>query len=109
MFIQFNDRDEVRAVMEYLATADAAKGWTESGGFISPNSSVPNDWYTDYASAEQAAILAAATSLSFDASDIMPAEVGAGTFWSGMVEWIAANGENTEDVFGSIEDGWPEG
>lgn len=109
MFIQFNDRDEVRAVMEYLATADAAKGWAQSGGFISPNNSVPTDWYTDYASSEQAGILAAATALRFDASDIMPAEVGAGTFWSGMVEWIAANGENTEAVFQSVEDGWPEG
>lgn len=108
MFIQFNDRPEVRAVVEYLATADAAKGWAASGGFISPNSAVPTDWYVDYASAEQAAILAAATALRFDASDIMPAEVGAGTFWAGMVEWVAANGEGTEDIFGSIEDSWPE-
>lgn len=109
MFIQFNDRPEVRAVVEYLATAEAAQGWATSGGFISPNGSVPTDWYTDYASAEQAKILAEATALRFDASDIMPAEVGAGTFWAGMVEWIAANGENTEEVFADIEAGWPQG
>jgi alpha-glucoside transport system substrate-binding protein len=107
MFIMFNDRPEVQAVMEYLATADAAMGWAESGGFISPNGSVPSDWYTDYASSEQSKILAAATALRFDASDIMPAEVGAGTFWAGMVDWVAANGEGTEGVFADIEANWP--
>lgn len=107
MFMMFNDRPEVQAVMEFLATAEAAQVWAETGGFISPNSSVPTDWYTDYSSVEQAKILAAATSLSFDASDIMPAEVGAGTFWAGMVEWVAANGEGTEAIFADIEAGWP--
>jgi alpha-glucoside transport system substrate-binding protein len=38
----------------------------------------------------------------------MPAEVGAGTFWSGMVDWVSAAGENTEAVFQQIEDSWPE-
>jgi alpha-glucoside transport system substrate-binding protein len=107
MFVMFNDRPEVQAVMEYLATADAAAGWAGSGGFISPNSSVPTDWYTDYASSEQSKILAAATALRFDASDIMPAEVGTGTFWAGMVDWVSANGEGTEGVFADIEAGWP--
>jgi alpha-glucoside transport system substrate-binding protein len=109
MFIMFNDRPEVEAVMEFLATAEAAKVWAELGGLISPNSSVPLDWYTGYSSAESAAILAAATALRFDASDIMPAEVGAGTFWSGMVEWVSANGAGTETIFSGIEDSWPEG
>ena len=41
--------------------------------------------------------MANATSLSFDASDLMPASVGAGSFWNEMVNWIADGGENTED------------
>ncbi|MGI9586027.1 MAG: carbohydrate ABC transporter substrate-binding protein, partial [Acidimicrobiia bacterium] len=108
MFMMFNDRPEVRALMEYLATAEAAEAWAAAGGFISPNSSVPVEWYTDYASAEQAAILAGATALAFDGSDNMPAEVGNGTFWNGMVEWVAANGEDTEGIFQAIEDSWPQ-
>ena len=108
MFVMFNDRPEVRAVMEYLATADAAKAWIAEGSFISPNGSVPNDWYTTYAGQEIATILANATTLQFDASDLMPKEVGGGTFWSGMVDWVAANGAGTEAVFQDIEDSWPE-
>ena len=107
MMLMFNDRPEVRAVMEYLATADAAAGWIEAGGFISPNSSVPTESYSDYASGQQAEILATATVLRFDASDSMPAEVGQGTFWTGMVDWVAADGGNTEQVFADIEASWP--
>ncbi len=109
MMVMFDDRPAVRAVMEFLATPEGAKSWIEAGGFISPNSSVPSDWYTDYASAEQAEILAAATTLRFDASDSMPAEVGQGSFWAGMVDWIAANGEGTEQVLADIEASWPSG
>lgn len=108
LMVAFDDRPEVRAVMEYLATADAAKGWIEAGGFISPNASIPPEWYADPVSAAQAEILASATSLSFDASDSMPAEVGQGTFWSGMVEWVSADGEGTEETFAAIEASWPQ-
>ena len=48
-----------------------------------------------------------ATGFRFDASDIMPAAVGAGSFWTGMVDWIAANGENTDEVLQAIDDSWP--
>ncbi|MEA2024352.1 MAG: ABC transporter substrate-binding protein [Actinomycetota bacterium] len=108
-FMMFNDRPEVRAVMEFLATPDAAKGWIERGGFVSPNQSVPLDWYTAYPNDELAAILNGADTFRFDGSDIMPAEVGAGSFWAGMVDWVAANGEGTEAIFQTIEDGWPTG
>ncbi len=106
VFAAFDDRPEVLAVIEYLATADAARGWIEAGGFISPNRSVPTDWYGNYVDQAQAEILQGATTLRFDASDLMPAEVGAGTFWSGMVDWVS--GAETADVFQQIEESWPE-
>ncbi len=107
MFVMFDDRPEVRALLEYLATADAARPWIERGGFVSPNRSVPLDWYGAYPNDELAEILANADTFRFDASDTMPAEVGAGTFWSGMIDWVSANGAGTEEVFQSIEDSWP--
>jgi alpha-glucoside transport system substrate-binding protein len=109
MFVAFHDRPEVRAVMEYLATAESAHAWITAGGFVSPNESVPQDWYTTYPSSGLGEILANASALRFDASDQMPAEVGQGTFWSGMVKWVSANGANTEQIFQDIEDSWPSG
>jgi alpha-glucoside transport system substrate-binding protein len=106
-FVMFNDRPEVRAVLEYLATPEAAQGWIEAGGFVSANSSVPTEWYTTYKDEAQAAILEQSTALRFDASDNMPADVGGGSFLAGMVDWVSAEGENTEQVFREIENSWP--
>ena len=109
LIMMFEDRPEVRALLEYLATPDAARPWIELGGFLSPNRSVPLEWYTTYPNDELAAILADADTFRFDASDIMAAEVGQGTFWQGMVDWVAANGEGTDQVFADIEASWPAG
>jgi alpha-glucoside transport system substrate-binding protein len=106
MFVMFNDRPEVRALLEWLATPEAAAGWIERGGFLSPLTTVPAEWYR-YPNTGLSEMVLGATTVGFDASDLMPAEVGAGTFWSGMVDWVAANGEDTEAIFQAIEDSWP--
>jgi alpha-glucoside transport system substrate-binding protein len=108
MFVMYEDRPEVRALMEYLATAEGAEAWIKAGGFLSVLTTVPTDWYT-YPNDLLSVMVQNATTLGFDASDSMPAEVGAGTFWSGMVDWVAANGEGTEEIFQKIEDSWPSG
>ncbi|KAA3647049.1 MAG: carbohydrate ABC transporter substrate-binding protein [Chloroflexi bacterium] len=107
VFGAFNDRPEVLAMIEYLASPDGAEVWVKSGGFISPNSAVPAEWYTSYVDQAQADILANADTLRFDASDLMPTEVGGGTFWSGMIDWVSADGTNTEEVFAAVEASWP--
>ena len=107
MMVMFDDRPEVRAVMEYLATPESAQGWAEAGGFIAANGSVPADWYVNYTEQTLAGIINDADTVRFDASDLMPAEVGQGTFWSGMVEWVAAEGANTDEVLSGIEESWP--
>jgi alpha-glucoside transport system substrate-binding protein len=107
MFLMFNDRDEVRAVMEFLMTPESAEQWIATGSFVSPNLSVPEEWYTQYPASGLAEILRGASVLKFDASDLMPAEVGQRSFWDGMVDWVAADGANTEEVFAEIEASWP--
>jgi alpha-glucoside transport system substrate-binding protein len=106
-FMMFNDRDEVRAVIEFLMTPEAAEAWIATGSFVSPNLAVPEDWYTQYPSSGLAEIIRTADVLRFDGSDLMPAEVGQRTFWDGMVDWVAADGTNTEEVLQAIEDSWP--
>lgn len=106
-WMMFDDRPEVRALIEFLATPEAARPWIERGGFVSPNSSVPLDWYGSFPNDELAAIMANADTFRFDASDTMPAEVGGGSFWQAMIDWVAANGEGTEGVFQTVEDSWP--
>lgn len=113
--VAFDDRPEVRAVMEFLATAEGAQGWIEAhnadelnvGGFLGANGSIPPEWYATFPQNALGEIASQATALRFDASDTMPAEVGAGTFWSGMVDWVASDGDDTEGILASIEESWP--
>ena len=103
----FNDRPEVRAVMEYLATPAGCEVWVKTGGFISPNRSVPTDWYWNESERLQGEIMQNADVFRFDASDLMPGTVGVGTFWSGMIEWVGGE-KDTDTILQEIEDSWPE-
>jgi len=105
VFSAFNTRPEVLAVMQYLQSPEGAKVWIERGGFISPNKSVSLDWYPNDVDRTQAEIMKNATTFRFDASDLMPAEVGTGTFWSGMVDYVS--GVDIDTVLQDIEDSWP--
>jgi len=106
IFAAYNDRPEVRQVMEYLSTGESTKAWLESGGFVSPHKDTPLDWYPTETDRGYAEIVADASVVRFDASDLMPGAVGAGSFWSGMVDYV--NGEDLDTVMQSIDESWPE-
>ncbi|MEA2621795.1 MAG: alpha-glucoside transport system substrate-binding protein [Chloroflexota bacterium] len=109
LFMAFNDRPEVRAAIEFLATPASIATWIQSSGVTSANRSTPSEWYAgSYKAGVAAQILANASTLGFDASDSMPKEVGSGSFWSGMVDWVSAGGTNTDQVLQTIEDSWPQ-
>lgn len=107
MFVMFNDRPEVRAFVQWLSTTDAVKDRVATGAFLAANNGVPAAWYTSYPMSGLAEIARTATALRFDGSDSMPKEVGAGSFWKGMVKWVSQNGEGTEAIFQEIEESWP--
>jgi alpha-glucoside transport system substrate-binding protein len=102
------DRPEVKAVAQFLATPQAFERWIKGVGVLAGNSTTPLEWSEGNYKLEVASeIVANATSLGFDASDLMPASVGAGTFWNEVVNWIANNGEDTETFLQAIDDSWP--
>ncbi|HET7726765.1 MAG TPA: ABC transporter substrate-binding protein [Candidatus Limnocylindrales bacterium] len=107
MFVVFNDRPEVRAAIQWLSTVDAVDHRVEAGGFLAANNSVPAELYKVYPQSGLAEIARNATALRFDASDSMPKEVGAGSFWKGMVKWVAQNGDGTQAILDEIEASWP--
>ena len=77
------DRPEVRAVAEFLATPEGIQNWIRAGSAISTNTTTPADWYAGAYKLKVAADVAnSAAGIGFDASDLMPGKVGAGTFWT---------------------------
>lgn len=104
IFAAFNDRPQVRQVIEHLTTAESIRVWIEEGGVLSPHNDVDLDWYPP-ADRGIAEILDEADTIRFDGSDLMPGGVGAGTFWTGVVDYIS--GEPLDTVLPEIDDSWP--
>ena len=93
------DRPEVRAVAEFLATPQGLQKWIAAGSAISTNSTTPADWYAGAYKLKVASEIAnAAKGIGFDASDLMPGKVGAGTFWTKMDDWVNNGGTNTDAI-----------
>jgi len=103
----FNDRPEVRAVMEYFTTGASVENWIRSGGAISPHLASSLDWYTNDVDRGVAEIILNATSVRFDASDLMPGEVGAGSFWKGMTDWVSGT-VDLDTALKEIDAAWPQ-
>ncbi len=102
------DRPEVRAVAEFLATPQGLQKWIEAGSAISTNSTTPADWYAGAYKLKVASEIAnAAKGIGFDASDLMPGKVGAGTFWTKLDDWVNQGGTNTDATLKAIDDSWP--
>jgi alpha-glucoside transport system substrate-binding protein len=101
------DKPENRAVIEFLATPQGIQRWIEAGSAISTNTKTPAEWYTAYKLAVAAKITSTAAGIGFDASDLMPAKVGSGTFWTQSVDWVNQGGKNTDAVLKAIDDSWP--
>ena len=101
----FSDRPEVVDFMTYLTTAKPHEIWASFGGYLSPHKGVDLSIYPNSLSRAQVEILRQAQAIRFDASDMMPSEVGTGTFWSGMVNYVS--GVDGETVLQEIESSWP--
>lgn len=81
--VMFRDTPAARALVEYLATPEAAQIWVEQGGFSSPNRNVDENAYQDDLTRQTATALADAETFRFDLSDLQPASFGA-TVGQGM-------------------------
>lgn len=104
----FNTDPDTLAVLEYLTTGNSIQAWVEAGGSISPHNDAELDWYPE-TERGYAEILSDATVFRFDASDLMPSEVGAGTFWTAMVDYVSEGDVSAaEDILGEVQATWPE-
>jgi alpha-glucoside transport system substrate-binding protein len=77
---------------------------------LSPNVNVGPDCYVNDILADSAAVVTEAITSGtgrFDASDLMPGEVGAGSFWTGMVRYMQEGSGSVQAVLDEIEASWP--
>ena len=100
------DDDEAIDVMRFLTSDEFGVEWAQAGGWLSPHKSFDSSNYPNQTTKDIAQQAAEAPVLVFDGSDVMPKEVGSGTFWTGMVDWI--QGQDSQATTEAIEGSWPE-
>jgi len=102
----FSDDEATQKVQAYLSSPEWANSRVSLGGVISANKGLDPENASSEILTEAISILQdEGTTFRFDASDLMPSSVGAGTFWKGMNDWV--NGTDTTTVLEQIESGWP--
>lgn len=95
--VQFSGDERVDELMAYLVSPEGGREWAEQGGYLSARTSVDIDTYYTDTDRRFAALLLDGRELRFDASDLMPPEIGAGLLWTEITAWVA--GTSSIDQF----------
>ncbi len=100
------DSPAARAFIDFLKTPIAHEIWMAqpNGSFLSANKNVNTEVYNSQANKDLGQILLNATTFRFDGSDLMPGPIGAGAFWTGMVDFV--NGKSAQEVADQIQAAW---
>lgn len=104
LFAITNPSEATNAMIEFLQTPISHELWMAQGGFLTPHKGVNPATYASDTLRAQGEILQNATTFRFDGSDLMPGEIGAGAFWTGMVDYVT--GTPAEEVAKSIQERW---
>ncbi len=104
LFAITNPSKGASAFMEFLKTPIAHEIWMAQSGFLTPHNGVDTANYANDTQRGMGDILLGATTFRFDGSDLMPGGVGAGSFWTGMVDY--AGGRDAAEVGSEIQKSW---
>lgn len=96
--------DATSQLMEFFQLPLAHEVFMAQSGFLTPHKGVNLEAYLNDALRGQGEILINATTFRFDGSDLMPGGVGAGTFWTGMVDFTG--GKDAQTVADEIQSSW---
>ena len=100
-----NDSDAAHVFMEWLTTPIAHELWMAQKGFLTPHKGVNTALFSDPTLGKMNDILLDATTFRFDGSDLMPGAVGAGSFWTGMVDYTSG-AKAAQEVADEIQSSW---
>ena len=104
LFAITDDSDAARVFIEWLKTPISHEIWMAQSGLLTAHLGVNTDAYANDPLKKQGEILLNATTFRFDGSDLMPGAIGAGSFWTGMVDYVG--GASAEEVAGASQAAW---
>ena len=106
LFAITKDSKSARALIDFLKMPLAHELWMAQSGFLTPLKTVNKDAYANDTLKKEGEILTSATTFRFDGSDLMPGKIGAGAFWTGMVDFVG--GKSAADTGAAIQKAWDE-
>ncbi len=106
MAILLNASDDAKKVMAYMAAPDLGTDAAATSSFLSPHKTFDVSIYPSKLGQDVAKVAYSASSFLFDASDQMPGEVGAGTFWTEMTSWVSDQ-QDLDATLKNIDASWP--
>ena len=98
------DTPAARAFIEFLKTPIAHEVWMAQSSFLTPFKSANKEAYANGPMKKQGEILLNSTTFRFDGSDLMPGKIGAGAFWTAMVDFVG--GKSSADVAADVQKAW---
>ncbi|MDI7863433.1 ABC transporter substrate-binding protein [Rhizobiaceae bacterium n13] len=98
------DSKPARAFIDFLKTPIAHEVWMAQSSFLTPYKGVNVEAYGNDQMRKQGDILTSATTFRFDGSDLMPGKIGAGAFWTAMVDYVG--GKPVNDVTAEVQKAW---
>jgi alpha-glucoside transport system substrate-binding protein len=104
MFAALTDNPVAAEFIRFLQSPIAHEVWMAQSGFLTPHKGVNAELYGDPTLKKMGEILLGATTFRFDGSDLMPGAIGAGAFWTGMVDY--AGGKEAAAVGAGIQKTW---
>ena len=104
LFSITKDSKAARAFIDFLKMPLAHEIWMAQSGFLTPLKTAKPEVYANEALKKQGEILVNASTLRFDGSDLMPGKIGAGAFWTGMIDLVG--GKSAEAVATDIQKSW---
>ncbi len=104
LFSVLTDNPAGPAFIEFLQTPIAHEIWMAQQGFLTPHKGVNPEAYADPVVGRMGEVLLNATTFRFDGSDMMPGAIGAGAFWTGMVDFVG--GKSAQEAADQIQSTW---
>ncbi|MES2668024.1 MAG: ABC transporter substrate-binding protein [Pseudomonadota bacterium] len=104
LFVITQDSPVAQEFMKFLQSPIAHEVWMAQSGFLTPHKGVNPEAYGDATQKKLGDVLLQASTFRFDGSDLMPGAIGAGVFWTAMVDYVG--GKTSAEVGDAIQATW---
>ncbi len=102
MAVAFENNDDVKKLMEFLASPEAGTTWVSTGAIVSPNKGVELSAYPNPLVRKEAQQVREAETFAFDGSDLLPGALG--TEWPTVLQGVIKTPDKIDQLLTEFQD-----